>query len=141
MRAPIGHEAMREVWERTDLHLRRPIALNFIRPELLDSDDERQRIVGRFRVRPPLSPEPTIPIATVHNAGAWKAMQHLVIQLVPGVATAVYSLPTPQILASAPDASSDSFLDPGMDITRPFRFPASPRPPATRVGKRAWGRR
>jgi eukaryotic-like serine/threonine-protein kinase len=40
------------------------------------------------------------------------------------------------------DATSvDSFLDPSMDITQPFRFPASPRPPATRVGTRAQRRR
>ncbi|GGP59489.1 hypothetical protein GCM10010278_40910 [Streptomyces melanogenes] len=58
---------MREVC--ADLHLRRPVALNFIRPELLDPDDERQRIAGRFPVRPALLPESIISMATVHNAG------------------------------------------------------------------------
>ncbi|WP_416970566.1 hypothetical protein [Streptomyces sp. 4F14] len=138
MRAPIGHEAMREVC--ADLYLRRPVALNFIRPELLDPDDERQRIAGHFPVRPALLPESIIPIATVHNAGAWKAMQHLVMQLVPEVATVVYSLLAPHIPASAPDASWGSFPDSGTDITHPSRFPASPRPLATRVGNMAWGR-
>lgn len=56
-------------------------------------------------------------------------------------ATSVQSLRAPHIRASAPDASWDSFLDPGMDTPRPFRFPTSPLPPATWVDKGAWGRR
>ncbi|MFD4878360.1 serine/threonine-protein kinase [Streptomyces sp. NPDC058420] len=311
VRTPIGHGAMREVWECTDLHLRRLVVLNFIRPELLDSDDERQRIVRRFRREAATLAGVDHPhVATVHNAGGRKAMQHFVMQLVPGVATVVdlvsehgplsvdatgaagvqitaglsavhaarlvhrgsqtaerhggtqrhledhrlqsggrarrhahtidrpvrghdapdsrapeqeggphshvdhradlyspgcllyfmlteeppftapipalvmlahrtstppalasfrhdvppdlkdlvlrllakhpgerdagatsgYSLLAPHILASASDASWDSFLDPVMSMTRPFRFPASPRPPATRVNKRAQGR-
>lgn len=90
MRAPIGHEAMREVWECTDLHLRRPVALNFIRPGLLDSDDERQRIVRCFRRETAaLAGVDHPPVATVHNGGEGKVMQHLVMQFVPGVATVV----------------------------------------------------
>ncbi|MGW2286102.1 hypothetical protein [Streptomyces phaeochromogenes] len=312
MRAPIRHEAMRAIWECTDLYLRHLAALDSIRPELLDSDDERQRLVRRFlRETAALAGVDHPQVATVHNARGWKAMQHFVMQLVPGVATvvdlvsehgprvldatgdagaqitaglsavhaarlehrgsqtaerdggaqrhledhrlqsggraqshahtvdrpvrghdapdppdpeqeggphshvdyradlyspgcllyfvlteeppfaapipalvmlahrtstppalasfrhdvppdlddlllrllakhpgerhadatSVYSLLTPHILAFAPDTSWDSFLDPSMDITRPFRFPASPRPPATRVDKRARGRR
>lgn len=90
VRAPIGHEAMREVWECTDLYLRRLVALNFTRPELLDSDDERQRLVRRFRRETAALAGVDHPhVATEHNAGEWKAMQHLVMQLVPGVATVV----------------------------------------------------
>lgn len=312
MRASISHEATHEVWECTDLHLRRPVAPNFLRLELLDSDDERQRIVRRFRRETAALTGVDHPhVATVHNAGEGKAMQHLLMQLVPGVAivvdlvsehgplavnatgaagaqitaglsavhaarlvhreaqtaerhggaqrhledhrlqsgrrarrhahtvdrpvrehdapdsrapeqeggphshvdhradlyspgyllyfmlteeppfttpipalvmlahwpstppalasfrhdvppdledlvlrllakhlgerhadaTSVDSFLAPHVLASAPDTSWDSFLDPGTDITRPFRFPASPRPPAPRVGTRAQGRR
>jgi serine/threonine protein kinase len=88
LRAPIGHGAMGEVWECTDLRLRRPVALKFIRPELLDSDDERQRVIRRFRREAAALAGVDHPhVATVHDAGEWKAMQYLVMQLVPGVAT------------------------------------------------------
>ncbi|AJE83419.1 serine/threonine protein kinase [Streptomyces albus] len=90
MRMPIGHRAMREVWKCTDLHLRRLVALNFIRPELHDFDDERQRIVRCFRRETAALAGVDHPhVATVHNARGWKTMQHLVMQLVPGVATVV----------------------------------------------------
>ncbi|MEV7014200.1 serine/threonine-protein kinase [Streptomyces sp. NPDC093991] len=86
--APIGHGAMGEVWECTDLRLRRPAALKFIRPALLDSHDERQRVVRRFRREAAALAGVDHPhVATVYDAGEWKAMQYLVMQLVPGVAT------------------------------------------------------
>lgn len=72
MRAPIDHETMREVWESTDLHLRRPVAIDPIRPELLDSDAERQRLVGRFlHETAALAGVDRSHVATVHNAGGW----------------------------------------------------------------------
>jgi serine/threonine protein kinase len=86
--APIGHGAMGEVWECTDLRLRRPVALKFIRPALLDSHDERQRLVRRFRREAAALAGVDHPhVATVYDAGEWKALQYLVMQLVPGMAT------------------------------------------------------
>ena len=85
---PIGHGAMGEVWECTDLRLKRQVALKFIRPDLLDSDDERQRVIRRFRREAAALAGVDHPhVATVHDAGEWKTMQYLVMQLVPGVAT------------------------------------------------------
>lgn len=86
--APIGHGAMGEVWECADLRLQRPVALKFIRPALLDSHDERQRVVRRFRREAAALAGVDHPhVATVYDAGEWKAMQYLVMQLVPGMAT------------------------------------------------------
>ncbi|MEU8869341.1 serine/threonine-protein kinase [Streptomyces umbrinus] len=86
--APIGHGAMGEVWECTDLRLKRQVALKFIRPELLDSEDERKRVIRRFRREAAALAGVDHPhVATVHDAGEWKGMQYLVMQLVPGVAT------------------------------------------------------
>ncbi|MFE6091642.1 serine/threonine-protein kinase [Streptomyces massasporeus] len=86
--APIGHGAMGEVWECTDLRLQRPVALKLIRPALLDSHDERQRVVRRFRREAAALAGVDHPhVATVYDAGEWKAMQYLVMQLVPGMAT------------------------------------------------------
>ncbi|MGI5357457.1 serine/threonine-protein kinase [Streptomyces sp. CA-252508] len=85
---PIGHGTMGEVWECTDLRLKRKVAVKFIRPELLGSGDERQRVIRRFRREAAALAGVDHPhIATVHDAGEWKAMQYLVMQLVPGVAT------------------------------------------------------
>ncbi|MGQ5578970.1 serine/threonine-protein kinase [Streptomyces sp. ECR3.8] len=85
---PIGHGAMSEVWECTDLRLKRKVAVKFIRPELLGSGDERQRVIRRFRREAAALAGFDHPhVATVHDAGEWKAMQYLVMQLVPGVAT------------------------------------------------------
>jgi serine/threonine protein kinase len=85
---PIGHGAMGEVWECTDLRLKRQVALKFIRPELLGSGDERQRVVRRFqREAAALAGVDHPHVATVHDAGEWKAVQYLVMQLVSGVAT------------------------------------------------------
>ncbi|WP_416978806.1 protein kinase domain-containing protein [Streptomyces sp. T028] len=79
---------MGEVWECTDLRLKRQVALKFIRPELLGSDDERQRVIRRFRREAAALAGVDHPhVATVHDAGEWKATQYLVMQLVPGVAT------------------------------------------------------
>lgn len=88
LRAPIGHGAMGEVWESVDLRLKRTVALKFIRPNLLESDDERQRTVRRFRREAAAIAGVDHPnVAAVHDAGEWKTLQYLVMQLVPGMAT------------------------------------------------------
>ena len=88
LRAPIGHGAMGQVWESVDLRLNRPVALKLIRPDFLESDDERQRAVRRFRREAAALAGVDHPnVAAVHDAGEWKTLQYLVMQFVPGMAT------------------------------------------------------
>ncbi|NNJ03498.1 serine/threonine protein kinase [Streptomyces sp. PKU-MA01144] len=88
LRAPIGRGAMGEVWESVDLRLKRTVALKFIHPDFLESDDEWQRAVRRFRREAAALAGVDHPnVAAVHDAGEWKTLQYLVMQLVPGTAT------------------------------------------------------
>ncbi|WP_175541602.1 serine/threonine-protein kinase [Streptomyces aidingensis] len=85
---PIGRGTMGEVWEGVDLRLERPVAVKFIRPELLDTEDERRRVIRRFRREAAALAGVDHPhVATVHDAGEWGMSQYLVMQLVPGMAT------------------------------------------------------
>ncbi|MBQ0985870.1 serine/threonine protein kinase [Streptomyces sp. F63] len=91
---PIGHGAMGEGWDSTDLRLKRQVALKFIRTEILGADDERQRVIQRFRREAAAPARVYHPqVATVHDAGEWKAMQYLVMQLAPGMATVAEHVP------------------------------------------------
>ncbi|MEU5926211.1 serine/threonine-protein kinase [Streptomyces antimycoticus] len=88
LRTPIGHGAMGEVWESTDLRLNRPVAVKFIRPDLLDSEDGRRRLVRRFRREAAALAGIDHPnVASVHDASEWEGLPYLVMQLVPGMAT------------------------------------------------------
>ncbi|MFF2944152.1 serine/threonine-protein kinase [Streptomyces niveus] len=88
LRTPIGHGAMGEVWESTDLRLQRPVAVKFVRPDLLDCEDGRRRVVRRFRREASALAGIDHPnVASVHDASEWEGLPYLVMQLVPGMAT------------------------------------------------------
>jgi hypothetical protein len=128
---PIGHGAMGEVWECTDLRLKRQVALKFIRPELLGSGDERQRFIRRFRREAAALAGVDHPhVATVHDAGEWKTMQYLVMQLVPGVATVADLVAEHGPLAVEATAAAGAQIVAGLSAVHAAGLVQLPRRPA-----------